>query len=172
MGFQMVSETFPEPEETLCNTRTVGAPYARMSKLSIFDPKAIRKTNFRGGRHTAFPEGRIKLPHRDRLLLLHYKNTGFERVYRRNRELKHGLGPKDVNKRWAKMYDWSKEKLRKDWDLFADNAVDLASGNAVGRRCHRFRRRWRYSWQLLRSMGLISKDILFHPRLPNDRWVD
>jgi hypothetical protein len=172
MGFQMVSEEFPEPEETLCETRTVGAPYARMSKLSIFDPKAIRKTNFKGGRHVAYPEGRIKLPRRDRLLLLHYKNIGFERVYKRHRELKNGLGPRDAKQRWAKKYDWSKEKLRQDWDLFADSAVDLASGNNAGERCHYFRRWWRRSWRLLNLLKLISSDVLSLPRLPNERWAD
>lgn len=171
MGFQMLSEEFPDDGELLCETRTIGAPYARMSKLSIFDPKSIKNTGFEAGRHFAYPKGVLKLPRRDDLLLLHYKNLGFERVFQRHRTLKSGLGPTDTAQRWAKKYDWSREQLRKDWDLFASAAVDIAAKGFNARKCHRNRRWWRRGWKLRTKLGLVSTDLLFHPRLPGERWA-
>ncbi len=47
MGFQMVSEDFPGESETLCQTRTIGCPYARLSRLSIFNQKRSGKQTLR-----------------------------------------------------------------------------------------------------------------------------
>src|SRR6266850_7001210 len=38
VGYQMISEDFPHRDETLCETRTRGAPWHRYSKPSLFDP--------------------------------------------------------------------------------------------------------------------------------------
>lgn len=172
MGFQMVSEEFPQQDELLWQTRTVGCPYARLSRLSIFNPKAVRKTNFTGGQHGAHPEGNVRLPSRDELLNLHYKNIGFERLFRRHRQLKQGLGPKDKAQSWSKKYDWTPDKFRRDWDLFANNAVDLAASGFKPVRCHWNRRWWRPTWKLLNRLGLISSNVLFLPRSPNESWAD
>lgn len=172
MGFQMVSEEFPRPNEWLWRTRTFGCPYARVSRLSIFNPKAVRKTHFTGGQHRAHPEGDLRLPRRDELLNLHYKNIGFERLFRRHRQLKEGLGSKDRAQNWSKKYDWTEDKFRRDWDLFSNNAVDLAAPGFNPVRCHWNRRWWRPTWKLLNSLGLISSDVLFLPRSPNETWAD
>ncbi len=171
MGFQMVSEEFPQKDEMLCQTRTMGCPYGRMSKLCIFNPKAVRKSNFDGGGHEAHPIGELRLPPRDEMLLLHYKNIGFERLFQHHRKLKEGLGSKDRVQQWAKKYDWSQEKFRIDWDLFAQNAVDISGKGFSAVRCHRIRRWWRPSWRLLNRLGLVSKDVLFLPRLPGESWA-
>ena len=164
MGFQMISEDFPAPHELLCATRTIGAPYARESKLSIFDPLAVDETTFGLGRHMARPRGRLRLPWRDRLLLLHYKYVGFERLYQRHRFLKTGLRKNDLRKEWAKQYDWSRERLRQDWELFARAAVDVAVEGFDARRCHRNRRWWRPAWKIKRRLGLVSRRDLHLPR--------
>jgi glycosyltransferase involved in cell wall biosynthesis len=166
MGFQMVSEDFPAPHELLCETRTVGAPYGLESKLSIFDPGAVDETNFGPGRHRARPRGRVRLPERDHMLLLHYKYIGFERLYQRHRFLKAGLRKDDLQRAWATQYDWSRERLRQDWELFARAAVDVAAVGFSAWRCHRNRRWWRPAWKIKRRLGLVSRWDLRLPRSP------
>jgi len=83
LGFQVLSEKFPEADEHLVQSRTWGTPWHTMCKLSIFNPDAIEETNFPTGRHTAKPAGRLKLPKRDELLLFHYKYMGFERTFKK-----------------------------------------------------------------------------------------
>ena len=51
MGFQMISKDFPAPHELLCATRTIDAPFARESKLSIFDPQAVECRSRMRSRH-------------------------------------------------------------------------------------------------------------------------
>jgi len=41
LGYQMISEDFPSPSEMLCGTRTLGAPWKQMCKVSLFDPTSI-----------------------------------------------------------------------------------------------------------------------------------
>jgi hypothetical protein len=170
MGFQMLSEEFPEPHELLCETRTIGAPYGKMSKLSIFDPRAIEETRFDIGRHHARPTGRVRQPRRDQLLLLHYKYLGFERVYQRHRFLKTGLRGEDFKGTWTLKYDWSRPRLRQDWNLFLRVAVDLADESFSAVRCHRNRRWWRRGWRLKRKLGLVSPRVLLLPR-QTENWA-
>src|SRR6267378_5894592 len=71
LGYQMLTNDVPESGEWLCETRTLGAPFADMNKLSIFNPDAIVETGFAVGRHHAQPRGDLRLPARDELMLLH-----------------------------------------------------------------------------------------------------
>jgi hypothetical protein len=119
LGYQMISEEFPNSGEFLCETRVRGAPWAEMCKVSIFDPEAIVEINFSPGRHTVEPTGRVVFPEEDKLLLLHYKYLGLERTYARHRALRLGLGTKDVANGWGHKYGWSEAEFREDWDYFA-----------------------------------------------------
>jgi hypothetical protein len=143
LGYQMLSEKFPAPDEQLCFTRTWGAPFGMMSKLSLFAPWAIRKTNFDAGRHVADPRGRLKFPQRDELLLLHYKYLGFERTLARHNQEQTGLGPLDVASDFGREYSWSREQLRDDWRRFAERAVDVSSPNLMAWQSHPEERWWR-----------------------------
>jgi hypothetical protein len=143
LGFQMVSEDFPAADERLCETRTRGAPFWEMNKLSVFDPNAITETGFAPGRHRARPAGRVTLPDRDELLLLHYKYLGFERTYRRHVLLRSGLGPDDLARGRGVQYAWSRDRLRVEWDAFARRAVDVSDPALEPWRTHRVPRWWR-----------------------------
>ena len=101
LGFQMMSEIFPRPEEQLANTRVHGAPWTQMCKCSVFDPDKIEEINFSPGRHRADPIGRVLAPPRDELLNLHYKYLGFDYVVARHRELRGGMGATDQSKNWG-----------------------------------------------------------------------
>lgn len=125
LGYQMISEEFPGPSEMLCETRTQGAPRRGLCKASLFDPKAIEEVNYSPGRHVAAPTGNVKLPPQDELLLLHYKYLGFERTLARHRQLRSGLGTKDIANGWGHQYSWSEAQLRDNWNAFAEKAVDV-----------------------------------------------
>lgn len=127
LGYQMVSEEFPEENEVLCETRMRGAPWANMCKISIFDPSAITEINFEPGRHEAKPEGRLVVPERDEMLLLHYKYMGFQRTYARHLELRSGLRSKDEEKGWGHKYRWTETQLREDWGGVSKYAVDISA---------------------------------------------
>lgn len=125
IGFQMICEEFPAPSEWLVASRTLGAPWKKMNKLSIFRPDAIVDTGFSTGRHSARPTGDVRLPERDEMMLLHYKYLGFERTLQRHREAEPRLGPTDRANRWGHRYLWSADQLRADWDDFRSRAVDV-----------------------------------------------
>ena len=127
VGFQMLSEAMPDPDGLLCATRTVGAAFDDMNKLSIFNPDAIADTGFTEGRHRAVPTGDVRLPPRDELMLLHYKYIGFERTLARHAEQSGGLGPTDRKNQWGFQYQWDASQLRASWDAFAARAIDVAS---------------------------------------------
>lgn len=125
IGFQMISEDFPAPFERLAASRTLGAPWKQMNKLSIFHPDAVLATRYAAGRHSAKPIGDVRWPARDEMMLLHYKYMGFERTLQRHREEAVGLGATDRTNRWGHRYHWSAEQLRADWDSFRACAVDI-----------------------------------------------
>jgi hypothetical protein len=124
LGFQMVSETFPAADETLAETRRLGAPYDMMNKLSIFDPDALAETRYISGRHRAAPTGRVVYPAADEVLNLHYKYLDRDRVAERHRLLDTGLRPLDRAEKVGLQYQWSRAELDADWEAFAARAGD------------------------------------------------
>lgn len=124
LGFQMISEVAPGPDEELALSCRFGAPWAKMMKPSIFDPDEIIEMNFSPGRHKADPTGRVSVPGTDEMLLLHYKYLGFEQTLHRHRMLRSGMGSLDLQSGWGHKYSWAAEELRADWDTVAKNAVD------------------------------------------------
>jgi hypothetical protein len=143
LGYQMVSSDFPDAAECLCDTRRTGAPFWQMNKLSLFDPNAIEETHFAPGRHSARPSGRLLLPSRDELLLLHYKYLDFERVVSRYRALAGGLGTIDRARRRGAQYRWTLERLRADWEHTLRAAVDIGDPELRPWGSHPVARWWR-----------------------------
>src|SRR5262249_2788245 len=132
---------FPGPDEHLASTRTKGAPYAMMSKLRIFDPDAIEESDFAIGGHGAAPRGRLRLPWRDELLLLHYKFLGIAYIRARSREL-HGILPD-----WDRAQSWAETatqpRVDHAWRQFVDGLVDLSDPAHVPWIDHFLPRWWR-----------------------------
>ena len=125
LGFQMLSERAPTSGEQLSVAHPFGAPWEPMMKLSIFDPAAITDINFTPGRHMADPQGRVRVPPVDEMMLLHYKYLGLEETQRRHQQLRTGLGTVDIERGFGHKYSWSLEDLREDWDRTAGRAVDV-----------------------------------------------
>ena len=131
LGFQMVSDRPPRAGELLCEALPFGAPWSQMMKPSIFDPDAIAEINFATGRHTAAPTGRVRLPERDEVLLLHYKYLGPAATLVRYRELQSRLGQPERDNNWCHKWSWSADDLAADWRCVAEQAVDVRRVDAA-----------------------------------------
>jgi hypothetical protein len=141
LGLQMMTPDFPGAGEHLASTRTTGAPYSLMSKLRIWSPDALEETNFGIGGHDASPVGRLRLPWRDELLLLHYKLLGIDRMRTRSAELLDELTEHDRAQQWG--YHYRSEHAEDEWAHFADRLVDLRDPRYVPWIDHTKGRWWR-----------------------------
>ena len=104
----------------------MGACFPKFSKLNIFSPE-IDAVNYAPGRHRAAPAGRIVLPVRDELQLLHYHYLGFDRVRKRHAQFLTRQRKRDFDMRWGhniRGLTNSSAKigssLRVDWSIFRD----------------------------------------------------
>lgn len=141
LGFQMMTREFPAAGEHLARTQTKGAPFAMMSKLRVFDPDAIEEVSFGVGGHSAAPTGRLRLPWRDELLLLHYKLLGLDYARARNAELRARLGARDHSSQWG---DHTRaERVEEEWAWFSERLVDLSREDYVPWLDHYKGRWWR-----------------------------
>lgn len=152
LGYQMLSKKFPEPDEWLCNTITMGAPYSQMNKMVLFNPDAIKEINTSPGRHKANPVGRLKFARRDELLLLHYKYIGFDRLMERHASVhaKHSDIKENSGlpiKGGSPKYSYTREQLNENWNSFEKNAVDISQPDFPSRRNHLAKRWWRTDWK-------------------------
>lgn len=129
LGYQMLSEQFPEQKKLLCHSLTKGACYSLYSKLNIFSPSEIDAVNYTPGRHKAAPTGHVVLPARDELLLLHYHYLGFERVRKRYAQFLTRQRKTDIAMGFGGQYSWSSEQLRDAWNFAANRLVDISQPN-------------------------------------------
>lgn len=116
LGYQILSDEFPEATECLVQTRTSGTPDPNICKVSIFNPDEIEETNFSGGRHTANAIGNVIFPKKDKLILFHYKYLGFERTFKKQNNQYSNLGPYDVTMGFFLHYGSTRQGLREFWN--------------------------------------------------------
>jgi hypothetical protein len=126
LGYQMMTDEFPRPDSLLRRDHRLGAPWAQMSKLCLFDPKAIRSPNFGPGRHRADPVGQVVYPSTDEICNLHYKYLGLTETQARHVAQSERLRPTDRKNRWGHKYHWNIEKLSEDFEEVRSNLVDTA----------------------------------------------
>ena len=129
LGFQMMSERFPDPGETLTQSITKGAADEWYSKLSIFSPNDITEINYALGRHTASPEGKVILPPEDEMLLLHYKYLGFENLIARQQQIFKQHEKDIVESGLGVHIAYSREKMEEIWEQLKAALVDLNCAN-------------------------------------------
>jgi len=142
LGFQMLADAFPRAGVLLCDQLRLGAPWGQMSKLNLFRPDAVARTNYAPGRHAAAPEGDIVLPARDDLMLLHYKYLDFERVLARHAACAPRSLPVDRERQYGHKYFWDRDRLWEDWQLIRSRLVDIAAPGFDAHRDHREPRWW------------------------------
>jgi hypothetical protein len=143
LGYQMLSHQFPEHKTLLCNSLSRGACDSLYSKLNIFSPNEIDATNYTPGRHTAAPTGRVVLPARDEVILLHYRYLDFERVRKRYQLLATRHFKADIAMGWGSQYSWSSEQLREAWNFIASRLVDISLPDLTPWETHEGLRWWR-----------------------------
>jgi glycosyltransferase involved in cell wall biosynthesis len=154
LGYQMITSEFPGPDEHLSITRTNGAPFTTLNKLSIFNPDAVKEANFTEGRHGARPVGRIKIPREDEMLLLHYKYLGFKFLLEKHSCRRERRTETDRLKGFGRHYYWDEDKLREKWKSFESALVDITSPEAA--KNHRGPRWWREQRLLRRLRNRLS----------------
>jgi hypothetical protein len=125
LAFQMIADDFPFAGEHLAVTRRRGVALDHYNKLSIFDPDAVTETRYAVGRHTAAPEGDIRYPRLDRLLLFHYKFLGMDYLSSRYALLSRGLGSHDKSKKWGVQYDLPRNELEAEFARLRAAAFDV-----------------------------------------------
>jgi glycosyltransferase involved in cell wall biosynthesis len=130
-GFEMVTDDFPSPDETLAQTRRFGVPSPAMSKLVAFAPRAVDQLNHTPGGHTSSPTGRIVAPPRDDVRLLHYKYLGLDYLHNRDGALRARLGPLDRAQEWARHWDESRDGASATLQRYRSGAVDVFDGVAI-----------------------------------------
>ena len=134
LGYQMISDYFPDSEDQLVDLITGGTPWSNMNKLNVFSPDHLEATNYNYGRHLANPTGHVIYPKEDTVLNLHYKYLSFERVFIRHQALHHKLGARDKSEGFGHRYSFSREKLMDDWHAFAAAAIDDVRVLSLGER--------------------------------------
>lgn len=143
LGFDMVTDEFPGQNEYLAQTRTRGAPNHYFNKMRILDPDAIEEINFSVGGHRASPSGRLVLPEKDELLLLHYKLLGIDYVTSRQTALGRRLRQRDVANRWGHHFFRSREEQECIIASLKSNLVDIADPDYQPWRDNHEARWWR-----------------------------
>ncbi len=116
LGYQMLSEKFPDNNSDLITEVPNGAASDFYNKLSLFNPDAIRETNYDIGRHSANPKGKLKYPRHDELLNLHFKYLSFDFLFERHKQLLNKLPSTDIKNKWGFHYSFDKEELRNEWN--------------------------------------------------------
>jgi Glycosyltransferases involved in cell wall biogenesis len=157
LGYQMLSERFPENKNLLCQSLTKGACYSLYSKLNIFSPSEIEAVNYAPGRHTATPTGHVVLPTRDELLLLHYHLLDFERVRKRYAQFLTRQRKTDIAMGWGGQYSSSSKQLRTAWNGVADQLVDISRPNLRPWKTHEGPRWWRKPAGLRKPLDLAKR---------------
>jgi hypothetical protein len=125
LGFQMLSPSYPPAGLRLIDALHRGAPWKQMSKLALLRPDAVQATNFTVGRHTAAPEGDIRYPERDELLLAHYKYLGLDYISRRHAAAYARRRSLDLAKNWGHRYSFDAAQLAADFADFESRAIDI-----------------------------------------------
>lgn len=158
-GYQMISDSFPDSDQRLCDLVTRGMPYKKMNKFCIFNPDAIEEINYKHGRHYANPIGKVVYPQRREPKLLHYKYLGLDYLITRFAELSTGLRSVDREKGWGSPYLLEREKIEQSFrDVWAASSeVPLSAVGskvkAMGRiehLCYQAMRKLAEQWRLIK----------------------
>jgi glycosyltransferase involved in cell wall biosynthesis len=131
LGFEMVSDAFPDADVRLSASHTRGVPAPDMSKLAIFAPDSVRELRHAVGGHSSTPVGAL-LPPRDEVLLLHYKALGSEYLVARHGALGARLSSSDRAQGWGVQWAASPPELHAQFEKYRAEAVDTSIPGALG----------------------------------------
>lgn len=126
IGFQMVSDFFPDCNVQIFEQIKSGYRDDVFGKMALIRPKKLLATNYNHGAHSANPIASTRLLGRANvfkaadskldLKLLHYKNLGFEYLYQRISMAKARLGDDTLKHGLGIHYTYSEEKWKKEYE--------------------------------------------------------
>lgn len=125
VGYDMIAERFPTADQPLWQTVTRGVRSFGLDKMAIFDPAAIKETNYEAGRHEASPTGRVVWEERRQVRLLHYKYLGPDYVAERNAVLSRGIRPGDLAHGWGAHYFLGSDEVGQELRALARKAAPV-----------------------------------------------
>lgn len=105
IGYNIVTDEFPNSDENLCLTRRWGARAEHLDKPSFFNPNAITHSGFSMARHGFNPQGKVVYPKKREILLLHFKHLGLEYLVTRHEELGARMRKGDRDMHFGYHYD-------------------------------------------------------------------
>jgi hypothetical protein len=143
LGYEMVCEEFPAANANMTDTIRRGVPHHMMSKLRLFDPNQVEATNFGRGAHVAEPVGNIVYPKHDELLLLHYKNLGYDYLLRRNAMMESTRRAQDRANNWSHHYRKTEQEVAAQVKGLLSVSVDVPELGDAARKTNKEPRWWR-----------------------------
>lgn len=108
-GYEMTSERY-------------GAPDEYYDKMSVFNPTAIKESNYSIGCHHAVMSGDVKY---GQGILLHYRFTDIEWLLQRYKDLNKRRCQESKDRGWAKHYENPEEVVRAKHRILVDQSVQL-----------------------------------------------
>lgn len=125
LGFGMVHDELPSGTGRLVDVARRGRPRAPFNKLAVFDPDAITETGIGHGRHVASPQGDVRLPDQDEVMLCHYKHLGFDRWVARDDLLGTRRGERDIVEGLGVHYFLTSDERRDFWATLLAESREL-----------------------------------------------
>lgn len=110
-GWEMIGDALPK-DGSLPQQIPNGVHSRAMSKVAIFDPKAIEEIGYTVGRHRANPQGRLGRTRRPLFDLLHYKYISPDYLVERYRQLAPRMREGDLRAGWGQRYAKIEQDLR------------------------------------------------------------
>jgi hypothetical protein len=121
-GYNMVADTFPQTDQPLNTIVKYGIRDSHWDKPQIFNPNKIHEMDFEVGRHRARPTGKVVIPWRKKVKLLHFKYLGLEYLIDKHSELRARMRARDIKERWGYQYSWDEARNAEEYQRLKTQA--------------------------------------------------
>jgi hypothetical protein len=117
IGYNMVSETFPEKSEKLLwEVCSNGFRDKTFDKVTIFNPNEISEMKYGPGAHLCSPRGNVVWYDDKDVYLLHYKWLSLQYVLDRYKEYSERMSKINIEKKWGVQYSRPIGKTKSDFN--------------------------------------------------------
>lgn len=128
IGWDVVSHYMPQNSFMEI---TNGYRNENYSKLSVFNPQAIKEIGYKYGCHVAKPKGEVNFCN-DELILMHYRNIGGpQRLVHRHALYRPRMSEKNRRFGLGCHYEYTDEQRVKEWYEKYDNSVELSKAGIL-----------------------------------------
>ena len=102
-----------------------GRARAAFNKLCVWNPDAVTASGLHPGRHGAEPEGTLRLPARDELMLWHYKHLDLARWNERDTAIGARRGDIDLERGLGVHYRMTADERAEFWAEMEAESTEL-----------------------------------------------